>query len=198
MKKRTKLLSLICVLSVVLGIWAFGTGVRGIVYRPNPEEESLTERQCQTVQQIKTVLDPWQPVATGLSLVDSVKGILLVVAAITAFRLYPSGRKLLTIALWVAIVADALGLIWFVGSSAATFEINLRHMVETNKMVMTAPAPSQNDTRMILALVFAAFVVLDLLKIGLEAAAYKYLRSEAIRQLYASSTSGIEPDKGQG
>ena len=196
MKKRTRLLSVICVLGVIVGIWAVTDSVRGIVYPFNPSEETLTERQRQTVQQIKAILDPWQPVGTALLVLNSVKGVLLVVAGVTAFRLHPLGRKLLISALLFAIVADALGLVWFVGTSAATFEINLRHVIGTDEIVMRAP-PSPNDTRIILALAFAAFVALDLLKIGLEAAACKYLRSGAIRQLYAISTSGGERAKGQ-
>ncbi|NCC25771.1 MAG: hypothetical protein EOM25_11360 [Deltaproteobacteria bacterium] len=99
-------------------------------------------------------------------------------------------------ALLFAIVADALGLVWFVGTSAATFEINLRHSVETNEIVMR-DALSLSDTRTILASVLAAFVVLHLLKIGLQAAACKYLQSAAIRQLYATPTSGVECTTGQ-
>lgn len=196
MRERTWLLSVISVLAVIVGVWAVANGVRGIIYWGRPGEEVLTERQQQSIEQTKAILDPWRPVAAVLLALNSAKGVLFVVAGVCAFRLQPSGRKLLIGALLLAIVADALGLVWFVGTSTATFEINLRHAVETNEIVMR-DALSPSDARTILASVLAAFVVLHLLKIGLQAAACKYLQSAAIRQLYAVPTSGVECATGQ-
>ena len=191
MKKRTRLLSAICILAVILGIWAVADSVRGIVYPFNPSEETLTERQQQTVQQIKAILDPWQPIETALLLLNSVKGALLVVAGIAAFRLHPAGRKLLMIAISVAIATDVLGLIWFIGTSAATFEINLYFMTETYTSITKAP-PSPSYMRNTFIGALAVAVVLRLFKMGLEAAAWNYLRSDAIRQLFS-----IRPSRGE-
>ncbi len=196
MKKRTKLLSAICVFAVILGIWAFAFGVRGIANPCNLDEESLTERQRRTVEEIKAVLDPWQPVRTALLLSDSFKGGLLIVAGAAAFRLHPSGRKLLISAFVLAIVVDALGLLWFVGTFAATFQINLHHMVATNEAITKMPQ-SPHEMGSIFAIVLTALVAILLLKIGLEAAAYKYLRSEAVRSLYAVAGSDEQADNRQ-
>lgn len=179
LKKRPRLLTAICVFAVAVGVW----DAWGIASAFSPGEDPLTERQRQTVQQIKGILDPWQPVATALFVLNSIKGILLVVVGISAFRLYPWARKHLLIALSFAVLVDALGLVWFLGATAATFEINVQHMIGTIERLMRAP-PGPDTTRMIAAFAVVAVTSLILLKIGLETAACKYLRSPTVQLLY--------------
>jgi hypothetical protein len=169
------MLTVICVLAVVLGVWT----IRNI-FVSDFDEDTLTERQRSSMHQTQAILGPWQPVGTALFVLNSANGLLLFVGGITAFRLHPWGRKQLLGALLFAVATDALGLVWLIGMYAATYRINLDSMSDSTPSV----PPSYLEAGYLFGLV--VICALMLLKIILEVAGCKYLRSELICQLFSS------------
>jgi len=194
MKRRTKLITIICIVAMGVGVLALSQGLRGVLYpvRLGEErtitgyDEPLTERQWETVTQTDAILKPWRPVHLGLDILQSLQGAFLVVSSIAAFGLHPAGRRLLFLALILTVAMDALLLASFFAMNLATFDINLRHMIGTEEE-MTGNASSASGLRTALVLGIGVFGAIKLLKIGLEAAACKYLRSATIRDLYRNA-----------
>jgi hypothetical protein len=166
-----------------LGAFSLGNSLHRIADRLQPSNENLTERQVQTIQQIRTILEPWWPVEWCLLILEAINGANLVVSSVIAFRIHPTGRKLLLTGLLFAIVLDGLGLMWSIGAGVATFQVNLHHMVGSMEAATgrTAPLVAMR-TSLIIGYIFGIAIILA--KVGVEAAACKYLQSAAIRDLY--------------
>jgi hypothetical protein len=181
--RRTKLLITICVLSALLGVFSLVQSIQGIADRLNPNTGALTERQLQTYQQTKTILEPCWPIQWSLLVMDSINGAMLIVSSFLAFRLQPTGRKFLLTALIFTIVLDGLWSIWMIGTGIATFQVTLHHLAGTME-ASRGKAESLDAMRTVLIIGYIISIAIVLVKAGLEVAACKYLKSAAMHDLY--------------
>jgi hypothetical protein len=187
MQKPRKLFNAICVVAIVLGAWGIALDLHAALFPIDPDNLAMNERQRGTYEQIKALMGPWQPVYSSLFTLGIVKDAILIIGGTAAFGLRPFARRLLAAALFFAVVVDGLSIFWFVVTFVGTSQINVHHMMGTT------PGSSLSDTRSAYFFGLAIACVISLLKPALEAAAWKYVRSDTVRNLFAVQRSDKEP-----
>jgi hypothetical protein len=203
MKRAPGMLQAICIIAIVLGTLGFFVAAWGVVApfaneaiqkwvtARMPANSPQAKQQAKQQQAIQAVTDKWAPVNYALLAVHFVLVGCLIVGGVQAFRLQPSGHRLLLMAFVIAIAFELMRLIPTINFQLAMADIMQESVADAMKQTTGGrPVPpgqarmSQTILKgsMFIGLVFTGFWVL--LKVGFYGYGAYYLRQPRTRGLY--------------
>lgn len=197
------MLQTICIIAIVLGalgFFAIGIGIVGAVMSDAiqkmatmgmPANSPQAQQQIKLQKDINAVTDKWAPVNYALFAVQFVVVGCLIVGGVKAFRLQPSGHRLLLMAFLIAIAFELMRLIPTISIQMATADIMEEFMADAMKASSGGrplPPGAAKMTQTIMkgsVFIGIAFVVAwVLLKLGFYGYGTYYLRQPRTRGLY--------------
>ena len=203
MKRAPGMLQAICIIAIVLGALGSFSVLGGVVgpfvneaiqkmvaanMRPGSPQ---AKQQAQQQREIQAVADKWAPVNYALLAVLVVVVGCLIVGGVKAFRLQPSGHRLLLMAFLIAIAFELMRLFPTINILIDTFDVMEQSMADSMKansggrpIPPAAARMSKTIMKGSIYLGIAFAVGWVLLKVGFYGFGAYYMRKPHIRGLY--------------
>jgi hypothetical protein len=203
MKRAPGMLQAICIIAIVLGALGSFSVLGGVVgpfvneaiqkmvaanMRPGSPQ---AKQQAQQQREIQAVADKWAPVNYALLAVLVVVVGCLIVGGVKAFRLQPSGHRLLLMAFLITIAFELMRLVPTISILVDTFDVMEQSMADSMKansggrpIPPAAARMSKTIMKGSIYLGIAFAVGWVLLKVGFYGFGAYYMRKPHIRGLY--------------
>ncbi|MBT6155007.1 MAG: hypothetical protein HOK71_21935 [Planctomycetaceae bacterium] len=215
MKRAPGMLQAICIIAISMGALGFFSAVGGIagpmvgesfqnmtmqmVPTNSPQARKQFQKQVQQQKQlqhdINAVMKKWATVTYALAAVQLVLVGCLIVGGVKAFRLQPSGHRLLVMAFLIAIAFELMQLIPTINMQMETAEITEQFMADAMKSSSAGKPMPPSFSRMMkffmkigTFLGFAISMGWVLMKLGFYGYGTHFLRKPRTRGLFEPAT----------